>query len=67
MSTTSFASKKASRTLTPAFDRIARRIGFKLRDIYAAPETEPLPVEHVELLLRLRHKERERSRATSSV
>lgn len=50
--------------LAPNFDRIARRIGVKLRDVYAEPEAEPLPVEHVDLLLKLRHKERDRSRAT---
>lgn len=48
--------------LRPAFDRIAQRIGMKLRDIYGPPEAEPLPAEHVELLLRLRHKERDTSR-----
>lgn len=41
------------------FDRIAKRIGLKLRDVYGSPEAEPLPVEHVDLLLKLRHKERE--------
>lgn len=46
------------------FDRIARRIGVKLRDVYGSPEAEPLPVEHVDLLLKLRHKEREVLRRT---
>lgn len=41
------------------YDRIARRIGIKLRDVYGPPEADPLPVEHVDLLLRLRQKERE--------
>ena len=45
-----------------AFDRIAKRIGVKLREVYAHPEAEPLPTEHVDLLLRLRHKERDRTR-----
>lgn len=49
-------------TLVPTFDRIAKRIGSKLRDIYGPPEHQPLPIEHVELLLRLRHKERDASR-----
>ena len=49
-----------------AFDRIAKRIGVKLRDIYAHPEAEALPTEHVDLLLRLRHKERDRARLESA-
>jgi hypothetical protein len=49
-------------SLAPAYGRIARRIGVKLRDMYTHPEAEPLPAEHVELLLRLRHKERDQSR-----
>ncbi len=53
-----------AKTVTqPAFDRIARRIGLTLREVYGAPEAEPLPMEHVELLLKLRHKERDRLRA----
>ena len=49
--------------LRPAYDRIAQRIGMKLREHYGSPESEPLPAEHVELLLRLRHKERDQLRA----
>ena len=48
--------------LSPDFERLARRIGTQLRDVYAAPEAEALPVEHVDLLLRLRHKERDQAR-----
>lgn len=48
--------------IRPAFDRIAQRIGIKLRDHYGPPEADPLPAEHVELLLRLRHKERDQAR-----
>ena len=46
----------------PAFKSIAHRIGVRLRDVYESPEAEPLPAEHVDLLLRLRHKERDRVR-----
>ena len=46
----------------PDFRRIARKIGERLRQVYAHPEKEPLPTEQVELLLRLRHKERDRAR-----
>lgn len=45
-----------------AYGRIAKRIGIKLRDFYEHPESEPLPAEHVNLLLQLRHKERSRAR-----
>ena len=48
--------------LSPDYDRIARRIGMKLRDVYGSPEAAPLPDEHVDLLLRLRHKERDQER-----
>lgn len=44
------------------YGRIAKRIGIKLRDFYDHPESEPLPAEHVNLLLQLRHKERSRAR-----
>lgn len=47
---------------SPPYKTIARRIGLRLRDVYDQPEAEPLPAEHVDLLLRLRHKERDRSR-----
>lgn len=53
--------------IPPAYERIARRIGLRLRELYGSPETEPLPVEHVELLLRLRHKERDQARSTEAV
>jgi hypothetical protein len=36
-----------------------------LRDVYEQPEAEPLPADHVDLLLRLRHKEREQTRRTA--
>jgi hypothetical protein len=49
----------------PDYDRIARRIGMKLREMYGAPEAPPLPAEHVDLLLRLRQKEREQTRLTT--
>lgn len=45
-----------------AFKTIARRIGLRLKDVYEDPEAEPLPTDHVDLLLRLRHKERDRVR-----
>lgn len=48
----------AGRENGPYFKNIARRIGLRLRDVYETPESEPLPTEHVDLLLRLRHKER---------
>jgi hypothetical protein len=47
---------------TPPYRSIARRIGLRLRDVYEQPEAGPLPTEHVDLLLKLRHKERDRSR-----
>lgn len=46
----------------PSYDRIARRIGMRLREMYGAPEGQPLPAEHVDLLLRLRQKERDQAR-----
>jgi hypothetical protein len=49
----------------PPYKMIARRIGLRLRDELEHPEAEPLPMDHVDLLLRLRHKERERSRRTA--
>lgn len=39
-----------------------RRIAARLRELYAPVAEEPLPNEHVELLLALRHKERDRQR-----
>ena len=48
---------RASETLSP-FDAIARRLGRQLRDLYPNPETEPLPVEQVQMLLQLRQRER---------
>lgn len=42
---------------------ITRRIGLTLRDVYENPETDALPTDHVDLLLRLRHKEREQARS----
>lgn len=46
----------------PDFRRIAQKIGAGLRQSYAHPETVQLPTDQVELLLRLRHKERDRAR-----
>jgi hypothetical protein len=43
-----------------AFDGIARRIGRQLRDLYPHPEAEPIPTEHVQMLLQLRQRERSR-------
>lgn len=48
--------------LGPNFDWVARRIGHKLRELYGPPEAEPLPDAHVDLLLRLRKKERDMAR-----
>lgn len=41
-------------------DIIRRRLGARLRAGYAEFERQPLPDEHVDLLLRLRRVERER-------
>jgi hypothetical protein len=49
----------------PPYKMIARRIGLRLREEFERPEAEPLPMDHVDLLLRLRHKERERSRQSA--
>jgi hypothetical protein len=49
----------------PPYKMIARRIGLQLREEFERPEAEPLPADHVDLLLRLRHKERERSRRSA--
>jgi hypothetical protein len=49
----------------PPYKMIARRIGLQLREEFERPEAEPLPADHVDLLLRLRHKERDRSRQNS--
>ena len=45
-----------------SFESIARRIGRQLRDLYPHPEAEQLPVEHVQMLLQLRQKERNSQR-----
>ncbi len=58
----SVAYDRTDRETPPPYKSIARRIGVRLRDMYEQPEAEPLPAEHVDLLLRLRHKERERTR-----
>ena len=47
----------------PTYNSIARRIGLRLRDVYEHPEADALPNEHVDLLLKLRHKERDRSKS----
>lgn len=59
------ATKSGSEAAPPPFKNIAQRIGIRLRDLYVSPESAPLPAEHVDLLLRLRHKERDRRRATA--
>ena len=53
---------RSARDAPPPYSSIARRIGLRLRDVYDPPHSEPLPAEHVDLLLRLRHKERDRGR-----
>ena len=62
MSSSEVSAGRLGSTLAPAYDRIARRIGLKLRDLYGSPEAEPLSDEHVALLLELLHKERDRAR-----
>ena len=48
-------------TNRPHLDRSARtRIGQLLRTIHLPPDTSPLPEQHLELLLALRRKVRER-------
>lgn len=47
-------------------EAMRRRIGSRLRELYAPVTEEALPTEHVDLLLALRHKERDRRRATES-
>mgnify|MGYP001807738772 CR=1 FL=1 len=54
------------KTSSPVQERIVRRIGAKLREFYGSPEAAPLPADHVDLLLRLRHKERDRARLGSA-
>lgn len=44
-------------------EAMRRRIAARLRDLYAPVAEAALPVEHVDLLLALRHKERDRLRA----
>lgn len=44
-------------------EAMRRRIAARLRDLYAPVADEALPTTHVELLLALRHKERDRLRA----
>lgn len=55
-------SQQDAAIIAPDYERIARRIGMKLREMYGAPEAQPLPAEHVDLLLRLRQQEREQMR-----
>jgi hypothetical protein len=62
MSATTFSEGKPH-TAQPSYNTIVRRIGARLREVYEHPEADPLPNEHVDLLLRLRHKERERTRS----
>ena len=48
---------------TPCLDRVSRdRIGTLLRAAYEEVAKEPIPNEHIDLLLSLRHMERERRR-----
>jgi hypothetical protein len=42
---------------------LRRRIGASLRAAYGRPEGEPIPEEHVDLVLKLRQRERELARA----
>lgn len=58
--------RREAADFAPDYDRIARRIGLKLREMYGAPEAAPLPAEHVDLLLRLHQKEREQARLRSA-
>ncbi|HEV7873914.1 MAG TPA: hypothetical protein VGO82_07230 [Enterovirga sp.] len=53
---------KSSQAPKTSFDNIARRIGRQLRDLYPQPEAEAIPVEHAQMLLELRHKERNTTR-----
>ena len=55
---------KSSEVAMP-YRAIAHRFGMRLRAVYGEPEGEALPVEHVDLLLRLLQKERERARRTA--
>ncbi|HSP25470.1 MAG TPA: hypothetical protein VLQ65_09860 [Saliniramus sp.] len=41
---------------------IQLRIGSQLRNLHAGFQNEPLPNEHVELILKIRRQERERQR-----
>ena len=53
-----------SREITSDLNEAMReRIGARLRELYAPVTDEPLPTSHVDLLLALRHKERDRLRA----
>lgn len=53
-----------SREIAPDLNEAMRlRIGARLRDLYAPVTDAALPNNHVDLLLALRHKERERRRA----
>lgn len=53
--------------LTPCLDRVSRdRIGALLRAAYDAVAKEPIPNEHIDLLLALRQMERERRRELGS-
>jgi hypothetical protein len=55
---------KARAGAPPIYLDICRRyIGARLRAAYAHMEAEPIPDEHIELVLRLRQRERERKRA----
>jgi len=53
---------KSAQAPKTSFDSIARRIGRQLRDLYPQPEAEAIPVEHAQMLLELRHKERNTTR-----
>ncbi|MBV9076713.1 MAG: hypothetical protein JO048_04430 [Methylobacteriaceae bacterium] len=50
----------------PVYRSIVRRIGVQLRSELGNPESEPLPAAHVDLLLQLRHKERNAQRGGSA-
>ena len=53
---------KSAQAPKTSFDNIARRIGRQLRELYPQPESEAIPTEHAQMLLELRHKERNTSR-----
>jgi len=54
-------SDRAGPSRDPRLDRaVQARLGALLRSVHMPPELSPIPDEHVELVLALRRKERER-------